>query len=629
MKQRTSSKRDLVAARRLPCQRAAGVGLSLALALALALALTLAPAFSAGCGDDPGAAGGGGNDTESRAYRLGTTYQVGPGLPYANLQAVANNLAPGDVVEVYGGGAAYPGGVIFRNDGSASSKITIRGIRVNGQRPAIAGSLVTVEFRASHYVFEGFDASGGTSRVLYHHGDDITIRDTVVHDCPAHGILGADNDSGSLTLDYVEVYRCGSGDTHHPIYVTSDQIAHPGSVFRMQHCYVHDGLGGNNVKSRAERSEIYYNWIEGGFYRELELIAPEDPAYNLYREDGDVVGNVFVKRGNGTNIARIGGDGGGGGSRGRYRFTNNTFVLSASSPAVIQAFDKVQTLEMHNNVFYRVGGGGVQVLRDSDATWVSGKQVVGQDNWAPAGSDVPATFTGTLAGSAPGFGNVGSNDLHLVAGTPLANAGTAGPQGPAGLAFPSPLMPPKELPPPHALQAAGAVLPRPTDTLIDIGAYELGTTTPPPPSCLVSSGSMKSQGFASRSGSFTAETDVTPSQSSMDGAVALSLGAQGSWRGLAAIVLFNPSGGIVARNGGTYQAAGSIPYTGGGKYHVRVAANVSRHTYSIYITPPGGSEVTLGADYAFRTEQAGNAALDTFGVLSDTGTLTACNLVIR
>jgi len=37
---------------------------------------------------------------------------------------------------------------------------------------------------------------------------------------------------------------------------------------------VHDGNGGNGVKSRAERNEIYYNWIEGSLYHELELIGP-------------------------------------------------------------------------------------------------------------------------------------------------------------------------------------------------------------------------------------------------------------------------------------------------------------------------------------------------------------------
>jgi hypothetical protein len=43
--------------------------------------------------------------------------------------------------------------------------------------------------------------------------------------------------------------------------MATDQTAYPGAVFRMQHSYVHDANGGNNVKSRAERNEIYYNWI--------------------------------------------------------------------------------------------------------------------------------------------------------------------------------------------------------------------------------------------------------------------------------------------------------------------------------------------------------------------------------
>ena len=68
----------------------------------------------------------------------------------------------------------------------------------------------------------------------------------------------------------------------------------------MQHCYVHDGNGGNNVKSRAERNEIYYNWIEGAVYHELELIGPDRRAAagwseDLAREDSDVVGNVLRK----------------------------------------------------------------------------------------------------------------------------------------------------------------------------------------------------------------------------------------------------------------------------------------------------------------------------------------------
>jgi hypothetical protein len=402
-----------------------------------------------------------------------TVYQVGPGKAYADLRSVASKLLPGDVVEVYAKGAAYAGGVLFTRPGSATAKITIRGVRVNGARPIIAGGTNTVEFQGDHYVFEGFDVTGGSARVLYHHAHDITVRDTVVHDCPQHGILGADEDSGSLTLDYVEVARCGYGDQKHPIYVATDESRFPNAVFRMQHSYVHDGKGGNNVKSRAARNEIYYNWIEGGYYRELELVGPDGQDPSLKREDSDVVGNVFYQT-KGTYMVRVGGDGTGSTS-GRYRFVNNTFVQRAgNAKAVIQAFDEVETLELHNNVFYRLGGGGVQLVRDLEAAWVSGApRASGSRNWAPTGSSgVPAGVTGTVTGADPKFVNAAGRDLRAALGSPLVNAGASTFASPAGYAFPSPLAAPAYLPPAHVLQRPGGALRRVVAGAMDISAFE-------------------------------------------------------------------------------------------------------------------------------------------------------------
>ncbi len=69
---------------------------------------------------------------------FGARYQVGPGKPYATLQAVAGMLAPGDIVEV-DGDHSYPGGVVFANPGLPDRKIEIRGITINGRRPVISG----------------------------------------------------------------------------------------------------------------------------------------------------------------------------------------------------------------------------------------------------------------------------------------------------------------------------------------------------------------------------------------------------------------------------------------------------------------------------------------------------------
>jgi len=408
------------------------------------------------------------------------TYQVGPTRTYHTLQNVAGLLNPGDLVEV-DGNATYPGDIILTRPGTIVNKITVRGLRVNGLRPILSGGTNTIEFRLSdHYIFEGFDVTGGSFRGIYHHADDITIRDTVVHDCPAHGILGADTDSGSLTLEYVEIYHCGNGTGQHPLYMATDEFAHPGSVFRMQYCYLHDQNGGNNIKSRAERNEIYYNWVSGGFYGEIELIGP-DPHGNkkvntdTAREDSDVVGNVFQHiPTQGTRMARVGSDGTGE-TKGRYRFVNNTFILRQGqvSPAV-ETFEGIESLEMHNNVFFRVGGAPIdKMVLETRTRWVAGRVSTGSNNWIPTGSAmVPTAWTATITGTDPGFTNISTYDVRPISTSPLVNTGNNAPASPAGHPFINPLFPPAFIPPLHTALAVGTASSRPVFGTIDIGAYE-------------------------------------------------------------------------------------------------------------------------------------------------------------
>lgn len=377
-------------------------------------------------------------------------------------------LAPGDVVEV-DGGATYAGDLTFTKSGAIGKKITIRGIRKSGVRPVLAGGTNTLHIYADHYVLEGLDITGGAERCVFHHGDDITLRDSVVHGCPKHGILGADDDSGSLTLDYVEIYGAGSGLTKHQIYMATDEIAHPGAVFRMQHCYVHDGKGGNNVKSRAERNEIYYNWIEGAMYHEIELIGPDGADENLAREDSDVVGNVFRKT-QGAYAARFGGDGTGQ-TKGRYRLLGNTFLLPSGSSAAVRLFDGIDSVEMHNNLFYRAGGGG-EVVRDTEAVWVNGVAIAGSGNWINAGSSgVPKAWTGTITGKDPGFRDLAALDVRPATGSALRASGSVTLAAPPGHAFPAPLAAPVFVPPLHQIEAADAGIPRSVGGAVDVGAY--------------------------------------------------------------------------------------------------------------------------------------------------------------
>ncbi len=431
------------------------------------------------------------------------TYQVGPAHPpHSNLALLFSNvdLEPGDIVEVQGGVIYDVGtpGLIMRDgdSGAAGNPVILRGMPVGGQRPHLRGGTNTIEFRSSnHVVFENFEVSGigdsstGTFRCIYHHADDITVRNVIVRDCPRHGILGADTDSGSLTVEYSEIRNSGSNQGQHAIYMATDQIAYPGAVFRLQYSYLHDsrfgdsGVGGNLIKSRAERNQIYYNWLEGAWFHELELIGPDpcsgcqQPGWSnaTAREDSDVVGNIIVHTSDFGAVLRLGGDDTGA-SYGRYRLVNNTIVRiggSEEATTIFRLFDDILSVEMHNNIIWR-DTGNVRAIREVEALWVAGSQISGSNNWIKSGATfLPASWTNTLSGSAPGFTNAGAFDFSLTAtSTSLDSAGAATPTFGADYHLPALLFPPALHPPLHNLMAVGAIVARPISGPLDRGALE-------------------------------------------------------------------------------------------------------------------------------------------------------------
>jgi hypothetical protein len=340
-----------------------------------------------------------------------TTLTVGTGKQYSTIVAAVADAQPGDLVEVQGG-ETYTGSMLFppEHGGTAAQPITVRGILVDGHRPLLRGvgpgqwDNAILFLHANHFVMESFEVEGDsndTSYCIYHWADDVTLRDFVIHDCLHQGgIVGDDVDSGSLTLEYSELYHNGSGGGNHQIYMATDEKAFPGSVFRMQYCYVHDGLGGDNVKSRAERNEIYYNWIEGAYYHELDLIGPifdNDTDAALAREDSDIVGNVLIKTSE-WRIARIGGDADTNNSAGRYRFVNNTMVLGSAANTAISLQYTVDTLEMYNNVVYKSKGS--YNIYDVNEQIGPDTTLFGSNNWIVTDATaVPVPWTTTDTGS--------------------------------------------------------------------------------------------------------------------------------------------------------------------------------------------------------------------------------------
>jgi hypothetical protein len=139
--------------------------------------------------------------------------------------------------------------------------------------------------------------------------------------------------------------------------------------------------------------------------------------------------------------------------------------------------------------------------------------------------------------------------------------------------------------------------------------------------------------FATQTGVFTVQFDAIPSSTAIGGHVGISHGAGTAYTSFANIVRFNVSGMVDARNGGTgYSADTPLKYMAGATYHVRMMINIPTHHYGVFVTPPGGSEVTIAGSFPFRAEQATVTSLNNYGLFvaaTTTNTLQVCSFTVQ
>lgn len=136
------------------------------------------------------------------------------------------------------------------------------------------------------------------------------------------------------------------------------------------------------------------------------------------------------------------------------------------------------------------------------------------------------------------------------------------------------------------------------------------------------------QSIAPQTGSFSAVFDVTPSVVNINAVAGFSAVSAADYTDVAALVRFNPTGTIDARNGSTYSSKVALRYSAGKSYRVRMQVDIKNHRYDAYVTPAGGTETQIAAGYAFRTEQAGVTTLNTMNRYAKTGTLQLQNLSV-
>ncbi|HEX3479764.1 MAG TPA: BACON domain-containing carbohydrate-binding protein [Kofleriaceae bacterium] len=582
-----------------------------------------------------------------------TVYAVGPTRTYHTLQELQGILQAGDQVDVDYSATPYPCGALFQTSGTASQPITIHGIvDGSGRRPLIkcgvnqAGEFSAVEFRmANHWVFENFEIDGnrsggngfdanqltGTHRLIRTQSDDITIRNVYLHNCPAHGILSNDDFSGSLTLEYSEIADCGNSDTRHSVYISTDPTNFPGATCHVRYNYIHDGANGILLKTRCQRNEIYYNWLENFPCHFMQLIGMDDsfPAKDangsVIPYNSDVVGNVFYQPifrecyvGQGDSNAftlghdwwEVNSENTSPGTWGEKRFVNNTVVLPAQTTApVFKIQGGIKSVEMHNNVFKAPSS--LIVIRDSapdeDIYWTTGsRQIAGSYNWVVSGMHVPPEWTSNRSGSDPGF--TGAADFRPAASSPLVDAGS--PTAPAfpAFPFPSPTYPPGHEP----VRAATSNPPaRVTSGTIDIGAFESSSGAGCSYSISPSSASPAAAG-GSASVAVTAASGCSWVATSNDSWITITGGASGTGGGTVSYSVAQNTSGARA---GTMTIAGqtfTVTQAAGGSCTYSLSPTSSSppaagNSASVSVTAGAGCSWTATSNAAWITITAGSS----------------------
>jgi hypothetical protein len=114
----------------------------------------------------------------------------------------------------------------------------------------------------------------------------------------------------------------------------------------------------------------------------------------------------------------------------------------------------------------------------------------------------------------------------------------------------------------------------------------------------------------------------------LDAVIAVSSGQATSFNQLAAAVRFNTSGMLDVRDGSTYRADSAVTTALGHAFRIRVVADTSSHTYSVYVRD-GDVTTRLARRYAFRPTQATVASLDNLASIVDgaAGQLSICDVV--
>jgi len=455
---------------------------------------------------------------------VAATYNVGPGQTLATVGAVPwATLQPGDKVNIHYRATPYREKFVICRQGTAVAPITISGVPgPNGELPVIeginattapglnywsevrgiikiGGANIPADTMPKYIILEGLEIRG--ARASYTFTDDsgtvvpyqsnaatifvekcenCIIRNNVLHDA-GNGLFVASTDvapSRNILVQNNAIYdggNVGSG-TEHNIYTAAIGITFEGNYIGP----LLAGASGNNLKDRSAAMVIRNNWVEGG-NRQLDLVDGQDSI--LIRGDAAyrtsyVYGNVLIERDADGNrqMVHYGGDSPTTANfrKGTLHFYNNTMIsYRTDRTTLFRGSTNEETIDARNNIFYTTAAGNTVSLADQFGIFNL------SHNWIKSGwVNSFGTFTGTVNndgtmvnGTSPGFTDEPGKDFRLATASQNRNAG--GPLSPSALPANNVV---RQYVKHHATEA------RPSDGVLDIGAYEYasGAANQPP-----------------------------------------------------------------------------------------------------------------------------------------------------
>jgi hypothetical protein len=169
--------------------------------------------------------------------------------------------------------------------------------------------------------------------------------------------------------------------------------------------------------------------------------------------------------------------------------------------------------------------------------------------------------------------------------------------------------------------------------VIQGGVSTMGEKTPGECVNATAGAGIQSTGFSPvRTAGFSATFAATPSASVMESDIGFSSRSAEGRTAFAGLIRFSRTGTVLVRDGDSFSAVSRVRYVAGETYHFRLVEDLPAVSYTVFVTPPGGTEVLLGSNLEVPAEQRGSPALEGWGaeVHSPGGAaLTVCSFTLR